>query len=252
MCVGSYTIFCAWLITDCSPLPFRFKASSPSSPSTFVFTQAPLCWTVSPQEPLSVLAPHGSLLTYVEEPSYISTFWSKSAHCLSGGRRWLRHHLTTPWPAQSHKFIIIYWHQIFCHFVICTLWDFVYLLCTRNIHWMFVHPVREKDPSSVASPEVSSIFSYFFHYSNQGSKNWILWFNSTDCKAHWGNVIFDFGLHRSNWLDLFIDCMNWQVILPTSLMSDITFYSSNTWNGECINWFSVSSVVIIVKELTAI
>ena len=79
----------------------------------------------------------------------------------------------------------------------CKLWFCCFVLFMW--HLLHVCPCWEGDPSSAALPEVSCIFSLFkvflylymvFPHTKESKDRGFNVVHSTDCKAHWGNVIW--------------------------------------------------------------
>ena len=119
---------------------------------------------------------------------------------------WLRHHLAMPQPAQSfsriHTPYIYYINCIRCSVnAICKLWFCCSVLRMR--HLLHVRPSWGRNPSSVALPEVYSVFFppvkfffcskwYVFLTWNEGRRTEDV-IHCTVCKAHSGTVIVIWG-----------------------------------------------------------
>ena len=112
---------------------------------------------------------------------------------------WLRHHLAMSRSAQSSPGSTHFTYIIICVRLsvsaTCKLWFCCPVLYMQ--HLKHVCPSRERDRSSVALCEISSIFSLLFNGREQG-KFFLSQFKGlmfkdvvhcTDCKARWGNVV---------------------------------------------------------------
>lgn len=109
----------------------------------------------------------------------------------------LRQHLATPWPVQSSSDPHMFCNVVVSNFLssyLFTLWCYCSALYT--LHLLHVCPSLEKDP--VALPKVSSFF--FLCY------RWLL-LDKGCCSLYrlqssLRNVICDFGVYKSNCIDL--------------------------------------------------